>query len=247
MSHPAKKHKRSPSVTGSPAPSHAPMRSMKKYMGPRSYGKFQKRAKNEKKNFDTDIVAAGMSTIPSLATAATYCLNLFTAGTSANNVLGRQAVMRSLLLRMSIRTGGGINSSAAPTSIRVLVVYDRQPSGATAATSAVILGSTTFGTASPLNLGTSDRFTVLADEKFSLGGVASLGANTTTVTELPVAHYVDRYVKIGLPSEANTNFTGGIGGIQTGAVLILAWSDIAAANNPPVVDCAMSRIRFTDN
>lgn len=247
MSHPAKKHKRSPSVTGSPAASHAPMRSMKKYMGPRSYGKFQKRSKNEKKNFDTDIVAAGMSTIPSLATAATYCLNLFTAGTSANNVLGRQAVMRSLLLRMSIRQAGNVSTGATATSVRVLVLYDRQPSGAAAATSATILGATTYGTASPLNLGTSDRFSVLLDEKLTLGGIGVQGTVTNQCVELPAPQYVDRYVKIGLPSEANTNFTGGIGGIQTGAVLILAWSDIAAANNPPVVDCAMSRIRFTDN
>lgn len=247
---PNKRHKRSGS-TSKAAVSHsaAAPRFTKRYTVPRPFGKFQsQKGRVEKKNLDTDIVAAGLSTLPSLATATVYCLNLFNAGNTATTVTGRHCVMRSLLLRMSIREPGNttVNNTVPPTAVRVLVVYDRQPSGALG-TVAQILGSTTFGTASPINLAFSDRFSVLVDEKLTVGG----SYQTTSLSSLNYhpGQYVDRYVKVGLPCEAgNTGaFSGTIAGLATGAILLLAWSDVAAANNPPVVDAAMSRVRYVDN
>lgn len=243
-----KRHKRSGSVQAA-AVSHSvgAQRSMKRSMGPRSFGKFQAgKVKAEKKNFDTDIVAAGLSSIPSLATATVYCLNLINVGTGATSAIGRRLIMKSLLLRMSVREAQNttVSTTVAPTAVRVLVLYDRQPSGALPSV-ANILGTTTYGTASPLNLGFSDRFTVLLDEKFNIGG----SYQTTSLSSLNYhpGYFLDRYVKVGLPCEAVTTFSGTIAGIATGSILLLAWSDLAAASSPPLVDASMSRIRFIDN
>lgn len=246
----AKKHKRSGSVTVVAAsPSVVAPRSMKRSMGPRAYGKFQASKKHsEKKNLDTDIAAAGLSTVPSLATATVYCLNLLNTGSSGITTVGRRVIMKSLLLRASIRMGTSLNAPAATasTSVRVMVVYDRQPNGSLA-TIAQLLGATTYGTASPLSLANSDRFTILLDEKFGIPGCCVVTAGTNVAVDEPAPYFLDRYVKVGLPCEANGSaFTGAISGIATGGVFLLAWSDIAAANSPPVVDCAMSRIRYID-
>lgn len=242
MASPAKKHKRSGSVIVHPAPSPGVSRSMKKFTGPRSFGKFQAgKNKLEKKNLDTDIVAAGLTNLNNLAGSSTYCLNLLNAGNTATTAVGRRAIMKSLLLRMSI---GPVVQTVLTTTgnIRVLVVYDRQPNGSLA-TVAAILGTTTYGTASPLNLGNSDRFTVLLDEKLSIGCLYSSGTPTNYVSEAPVPVYVDRYVKIGLPVETSSAFNGTITNISSGSIVLLAWSDNASG---PVVVNAMSRVRYID-
>lgn len=246
---PVKRHKRSGSTAAAVvSPSAVVPRFTKRYTAPRSYGKFQKVSnKPEKKNLDTDIVAAGLTQLGSLATATTYCLNLFNTGTNANQAQGRHVAMKSLMLRMSIQpVPPNAAGSALPTIVRVLVVYDRQPSGSLAS-SAAILGTTTYGTASPLNLGNSDRFSVLIDEKIPISGQAIVGAPAAYVTQLGPGYFLDRYVKVRLPTEASgSSFTGVIGGIATGSLVLLVWSDIAAAAEPPRLAAGMSRVRFTD-
>lgn len=237
-----KRHKRSGSTGHKPGYSLPYLK--KRHNMPKIHGKFQVgRAKPERKNIDVDLAAA-LSTMPSLATATVQLLNAYTAGTSPNNTLGRRVTNLSLLIRMNIKVVGGTTPSE-PTTVRALVIYDRQPSGATPSI-ATIFGSSLYGVSSPLNLAYSDRFSVLMDEKRELGGVGVTGTLTNTLTELPPAVCIDRYVKCKLPSEATGSFTGAIAGLAEGAIFIVAFSDIAAASNPPVIVSGVSRIRFMD-
>lgn len=239
-----KRHKRSGSTAkGDASHSAGAPRFTKRYMVPRPFGKYQGyKPRNEKKNLDTDIVAAGLTSVPSLASASIQLLNPFNNGSTATTVVGRHCIMKSLLLRMNIIPVFTLSSS--PTTVRIVVFYDRQPSGAIPGVAGLFAQ---FGTASFNNLANSDRFSVLLDEKIPIGGMYITGTPTNVQQNIPKGLYVDRYVKIGLPCEASgAQFTGAIGGIATGALLLCCFSDIAAANNPPTVVSAASRVRYLD-
>lgn len=241
------RHKRPRSTSGPPAPSPAVTRSwVKKRSKPSLHGKFQApgKPKIEKKNFD---LATGSlpTTLPSPATATGVLLNAYNVGTTANGAIGRRVLNRSLLLRMSIKIADATNSPS--TACRVAVVYDREANGAAPAITDVWGTGAAQGTTCAANLDNADRFSILLDEKFTLQGIATNGAPVNYVQLQSMPYYLDRYVKVSLESVAKSNaFNGGISGIATGSIYLFAWSDIAAASNPPQVVAALSRVRFSD-
>lgn len=234
-----KKHKRSASWGKSPSSGVSPSMVKKRWKNSNNvHGKFQAGSKPhvEKKNFDTN-TGTLPTTLPSVASAAPTLLNAYTAGTSANAAIGRRVLNKSLLLRMMISSGGGTTF----TGCRVAVVYDRESNGAAPAFSDVFQSPGTNGTASANNLDNGDRFSILMDEKF----MVAPGASTAPTDKQ--TYYLDRYIKLGLESVAKGgSFTGAITGIATGSIYLFAWSDTAAASNPPVVIAAVSRVRFQD-
>lgn len=240
----AKRHKRSGSTAAKP--SSFPSFPRKKSNLAQVHGKFQVgKAKVEKKNIDADLNSI-ISTLPSLATATPVLLNRYSAGTGPTETLGRRVTNLSLLVRMNVTASVAINTQMAPTVVRVLVVYDRQPSNA-APSVANILGGTTYGVSSPLNLAFSDRFSVIMDEKQPLGGLFATGTATNAFGEVPKPVLIDRYVKLKLPTVSSSSFGGTVATIAEGGIYMLAFSDIAAANNPPTVTSGVSRIRFVDD
>lgn len=235
-----KRHKRSGS-SSAPKQGYTLNYARKKAFLPKIHGKFQVgKARLEKKNIDVDLNAT-VATLPSLVTATPVLLNTYSTGTTPNSTIGRRVTNLSLLVRMTVNNA--LSTSSACTC-RVLVVYDRQPSGA-APSVAQILGNTLYGLASVLNLGFSDRFSVLMDEKFSMG--ASFQSTASGFNSAPPNYQVDRYVKCKLPTESSSNFGGTIATIAEGAIYMLAFSDIAAASSPPSIVAGVSRIRFIDN
>lgn len=228
-----KRHKRSGS-SGLKS-GYGPSYQKKKVYLPKIHGKFQVgQPKVERKNIDVDLNAT-VATLPSLVTATPVLLNTYAAGTGPTGTIGRKATNLSVHVRMTITAGGGTTFSG----IRVLVVYDRQPNGA-ALSAATLLGATTYGSASLLNLAYSDRFSVILDEYRTL-----YPGSTATSADSQI-QVINRYCKCKLPSEAVSSFSGGIGQIASGAIWMLAWSDVAAASNPPSVLVGASRIRFID-
>lgn len=234
-----KRHKRSGS-SSAPKQGYTLNYARKKAFLPKIHGKFQVgKARLEKKNIDTDL-AAGLTNCPSLATATPLLLNTYSTGTTPNSTIGRRVTNLSVHIKANI-----VQSTApsAATVVRLLVVYDRQPSGS-APSIAQIFGNTLYGVSSVMNLGFSDRFSVLMDEKQTLAGIQqSTASGLYNVYNI----FVDRYVKCKLPTESSSNFGGTIATIAEGAIYLVAFSDIAAANNPPLLASGVARIRFIDN
>lgn len=243
----SKKHKRSGSVV---VPHSAPAGSVKRKNYPPAHGKFQVRVKMPKERKNLDLVNSLTSlTTPTLATP--LLLNSYTGGSNANQALGRRVINKSILIRATVcsdGTGLAANGVAYAVTCRFLVVYDRQPSAA-APTVATILQDLTAIGSSVMNLQNADRFSVLMDEKFPLGGITTgATAGVPICYADPSCHVVDRYVKVGLPTVANgPAFTGAVAGISEGAIWLLAFNDIAAgAGIGPKIVSMSTRVRFID-
>lgn len=244
----SKKHKRSGSVIV-PSGSGVVVKPRKKKTKASSHGKFQVKLKapKERKNID-QVNALTFFEVP--ATAVVTLLNTYTAGTGPNNAVGRRVVNKSVHVRMTVSsdgTGLAANGGIYGTTCRVLVVYDRQPTGAVPNTTNILQDTTALGSAL-MNLGNSDRYSILMDEKFVLGPVyCAATAGTPNVISEPGVYNVDRYVKVGLQSVANGSFTGAIGGILEGAIWLVAMSDQGGAGIRPKIVSMATRIRFTDD
>lgn len=135
--------------------------------------------------------------------------------------------MTSVQLRYNcLRTG-----SNGPSQVRIVILYDKQPTGALPVALDVFASDTSV---SPLNLSNSDRFLVLMDEMSD--SMQSTGLNISG----------SRYRKIDLQSTWPQGSSSGIANIKTGAVyLMLANNDAVTGTVSNNVDI-FTRIRFTD-
>lgn len=245
----SKKHKRSGSVIVHSASAAGPSHRRRPMV--QAHGKFQvkvKRAK-ERKNFD---LSNPLTFFDVPASAVVTLLNAYTAGTTANNTLGRRVVNKSVHVRLTAcwdTTGAAANAVFYATTCRVLVIYDRQNSTGTPGIAQILQDTAQLGSA-VMNLQYSDRFSIIMDEKFVLGPAAN-GATAGVVNVLgdAASYTVDRYVKVGLPTvAAGASFTGGVAGIAEGAIFLVAFCDQAHAASSGVKIVSMAtRIRFVDD
>jgi len=154
-------------------------------------------------------------------------LNVIIQGTSATaQRIGRKVTMTSLLIRYNVlRTGDN-----GPSQCRIVVIYDRQPTGVMPSATDVFAADYMV---SPLNLSNSERFVVIIDEL----------TDSFQSTSLNISGM--RYRKMGLPAIYSGN-GGDIAAIKTGAVYVFAANngDQAGANTL-TIDMA-TRIRYTD-
>lgn len=227
MSHtPAKKHKRSGSVKEAVQEVAKAISKPKKKMN-HDHGKFQstKKAKPEKKNFDT---TAAIAAFQPNGTAVLVPINLVPSGNTGSSAIGREMIQKSVHVRMNVT----VPAASAPHACRLLCVYDRSPNGALPAATQVV--AATDGACALMALANSDRFSVIFDEKFVVD------------PQGPQYVWVDRFTKISLKSHALGNaFTGGIAGVQEGAIYLLALSEGAVSPGPTITEMA-TRIRFYD-
>lgn len=186
-------------------------------------------AGGELKNIDVTspfpaLVAAGAGfTNPNL-------LNGVAQGTTATTRLGRRIVMKSLFIRATIRLAA---TTAGESTVRFLVVYDKQ-TNAVAANNADVF-EVPANIMSPMNLGNSNRFKVLCDKV-----IPCLGATG------PSSIVFQKYIKMNHPVEFNSGSAGTVGDIQTGSVYAYCGQDGGLITAAPVTT-AYTRIRFSDN
>lgn len=149
------------------------------------------------------------------------CINSLPQGTSGGERIGRKIQLRSMLIRWNAST------SATNASIRILIVYDKQGEGLTAPPITSVLATNNFN--SPMAMGTSDRFVVLADQISNAPGQNVLRADSF-------------YRKINLPMQF-LNAGGAIADISSGAIYIMS----CVLNGPTGAGIGYySRIRYTD-
>lgn len=172
----------------------------------------------EKKNVD---ITGSIGVVSGGLWSEVDCLNVLPQGTSGGERIGRKIQLRSLLIRWNV------SLNAIATAVRILVVYDKQGDSAIAPTIPSILATNNFN--SPMAMGQSERFIVLADE-----------INNCQVSDGYRAGQM--YRKINLP-EHFLNAGGTIADISSGGIYIMC----CALNAPTGAGIGYySRIRYTD-
>ena len=194
----------------------------------------------ELKGMDTVLTQASVVSTTN-TNAHAVVLNLIQPGTGSWNRVGRKAHLRSLRL---IGTALFINSVQAAsldqymTPLRMVVVWDKQPSGAAIPTFDAIFGITdqngseSSTVMAPLRYDNMDRFQVLKDSRLQvqLGG---LSGNTTGTADNYYYIPFDEYVPLG---NRETVFSGQsnpmtIADISTGALYVYFRTPLSIATN----------------
>lgn len=174
-------------------------------------------------NFLTNTIFAGVSVFDA---GGGDLLNGIATGTTATSRIGRKIRMKSIFIRAearmnSLSTGGG--------DIRVCVVYDKQANAALA-TKADAFALDDFLSAN--NLSNKDRFVTIFDKYMHID---TQNFNCSAMW----------FKKIDLETMFNTNNTGGITDITSGAiVMFIAQSGGISTNNGQIR--TNIRIRFDD-
>lgn len=165
--------------------------------------------------------------------------------------IGRTVQWKTFSVKGTI-TPAVINASSTysnPQNVRILVFWDTQANGTSPLTTDVLdAGSGTINTHSNLNLNNRERFKVLWDKVYSIGGY--YGAAITYAAG-PWAQKIKLFKKFKVPvNQVYNDGTGGSpGNIATNALWLLVIGDdalvVAPAKSNPMV-WLHTRGRFTD-
>lgn len=185
----------------------------------------------EKKNIDatsTTVITAAQTT------ANLVLLNAIDDGTLATQRIGRRTVMTSIEYRFEASLAA---TTAGNSPIRLLIVYDRQPNGALAASTDIV---TVDNIGSMMNLNNSKRFKVLVDEIIEELGTAGPGG----FYRKGFRDFTAKGRKTGLPCEFKGS-AGDITDITTGALIAAIWQNGNLITASPT-NLLWVRTRFTD-
>lgn len=211
----------------------------------------------EKKGMDTALTVAG----PVLATTNTngdcFVLDLIQQGAGSWNRNGRKVSLTSIRLRGTvvwIYANQAVTNDIGANTLRMVVVWDKQPSGAAIPTFDTVFGKTDqSGTESttmldPIKYDNMDRFQVLRDCVMDFKvRVDATGGTTNLVTE---TRTFDEFIKLG---SREVVFQGQsnpmtIADISTGACYVYFRSFVAAndVNDLSIAATSFARLRYVD-
>lgn len=216
----------------------------KRYGGRAGYGKGRSirrlggfaKEKVEKKFVDTYVTAAQMDSAGTLG-----LLNGVTQGDDYNERVGREIHMKSLDIRGGIQPQ---DAQVVDNFARLIVVMDKQANGA-APNGADILDVSTIAAAFAWNnLNNKDRFVILADKTYMLGGQDLTPATAgNTWVQPPTIAKVKIHIKLNTPLTF-LGTTNGIGSISTNSIYLFTVG--TAAPNTGHTFIGATRMRFTD-
>jgi len=181
-----------------------------------------------------DIASAGYA---GDTTGSVTALNLLAVGDDNTSRDGRQVCIKSVQIRGSCVPQ---DSSTQPTMARLLLVWDNAVNSGAIATVAQILSASTSNSF-PL-IDNANRFTILVDQQFVVGGFGTTA--TQTYAGSPMIVPVSIYKKLNLVTQYSGT-TAAIGSIQNGGLLMVTIGDQAAAAGTAF--SLATRVRFTDS
>jgi len=215
----------------------------------RSYG----RSSGELKGVDTSLTLS-----PVIATTTTngsaFLLNAIAPGSASYNRIGRKSSLKSLRIKggLSCVMTPSANGTVLANSLRMVVVWDKQPNSGAIPTWDVIfgvtdqLGNETSTVTAPLRYDNMDRFQVIKDKSYDLetliGGVASTAAIVQYLS-------VDEFISLG---GRETNYSGQsatctTADISTGALYVYFRAQANDATSAFSVDAdTIARLRYLD-
>lgn len=117
-----------------------------------------------------------------------FAINLVSEGSSFFNRIGRRIAMKSVEWKGVIYPVIVTNQNVSNGQLRFMIVYDRQPNGALAAVSDILLdtdnqGNTSTNNESGINLNNRDRFSVVMDKKMATPQYAFTTGTPNQITD----------------------------------------------------------------
>lgn len=183
---------------------------------------------NEKKVVDT-----APSSYVCDTTGSVTLLNGVATGTDFTDRIGRKIMLKSVYVRGRIApVDGGTSNSLA----RVMIVYDMQANGAAPAITDILKTATSQD---QLNMNNRDRFRVIMDKQFPVGGVDT----TVGYAQAPCIFQVKKFKRLNLET-LYSGTTNAIASIATGALFMVTIGDVAAGSGATFNGSV--RVRFMD-
>lgn len=197
---------------------------------PAKYMRAAVQAQKKKDAGYVDLAGAGYNcdTTGSIALIATIAQG---AGTSQR--IGKKAIYKSLQIRGHVAN----NSTAITNDVAVLIVYDRDPTGALPNVTDILTSSTHYGFLNDIN---SDRFRIVRRVTYSLSGNTATPATGNEIKDM------DEYIDLkGAPVQFKAAATGAIGDIAVGALYVVTVGSTVAGSAAASANLAF-RTRFVD-
>lgn len=205
------------------------------------------RSAGERKGVDFDISQASGIVATTSTNANAQCLNLIETGAASYNRVGRKVKLLTLRLKGSVGYGYTSGTGMPASILRMVVVWDKQPNGATIPVWNDIFGITNQGGAesstilAPVRYDNMSRFSVVAEHTFETGA----DIQTTTGITIPF----DKFIKLGgretVYSSTNNPMT--IADIGSGALYVFWRAHNNGTNGAWDVDAtSVARLRYVD-
>lgn len=200
----------------------------------------------EKKFFD---IASGTINISTTASINLLCIPQL--GTDFTNRIGRKILIKSVYIRGYVSTeaanSGFANSLSVGTQlVRMIILADMQPNGAAPAATDIL---NTADSASQLNANNRDRFKIIKDKTWCLGGTrTSITANEVQAVAIsPQQFNLKWYKRLNMETIFNAGNAGTIADINSGALYLVFIGNRAAGTNGDSNAFISTRVRFLDN
>jgi len=210
----------------------------------------------ELKGVDTDLTQASVLDTTS-TNAGAVVLNLIQTGNGSWNRNGREAILRSVRLRGQFNwayTNEAVTGNIFGNVVRMVVVWDKQPSSGTIPTFDTIFGQTSqLGTETTeyldaIKYDNMKRFQVLRDIVHEFKPkLDAAGGTVNAVTEsCPFDEYIDLKNRESVYSGQSNPLT--IADISTGALYVYfrAAANVAATSVVSVSPNSFARLRYSD-
>lgn len=185
---------------------------------------------NERKTIDVDRAAYVADT-----TGTVTLISGVANGADFTERIGRKILMKSIYVKGFIFN---IDNTTSPSLCRLILVYDNQTNGAAPAITDILKQSFSE---SQLNLNNRDRFKIISDKTWVLGGVSDVIQQS--IAGSPTVGKVKIYKKCNY-EEVFNGITNAVGSIATGAVWMVTIGNVGA--NAGGNFTLTTRIRFID-
>jgi len=202
---------------------------------------YQRGPPKELKSFDYyDATSRALVTVANVVGAANMAtgmsaINIPANGTQFYECTGNKLLARSLAVELELAQP---QTDVSSSTVRVMVVLDRQVSGAYPAIGALLYDNntgTTFN--SGVFIANRDRFAILRDFQISLDPAQRLTHHYETFIKLPQLECV----------YAPAASRGAIGSVNTGGLYLLAFYVQHVGTTAPTVDNVHCRFRYYDS
>jgi len=186
----------------------------------------------EKKSKDTQWTITGTLSPTETAIVPTTCLCTTSQGAGSDQRIGRRILVKSVYVRGRVFAPTTMTGAA---SFRMIIFQDKQPNGALAAPLDLLLANEFL---SPLNLGNSKRFKVLADETLD-GRTISVD----TVEGINFERYIKTNIDVGYVNGAGAGTEADV--LTNGIYAMVFFGGFGAGATAPTGKLWF-RIRYTD-
>lgn len=170
-------------------------------------------------------------------TGSVTALNLIAQGDDNTTREGRQCFMKSVHVQGVVRP---VDAQCGANYSRMLLVWDSQPNSGSIATITQILTAAT--SLASTNLDNRERFTILRDCRYAVGGISDTATQAYTIA--PGMHMINEFVNLKMQKTTFSGTTATIGSIATGALLLVTIGNLAAGLGSSFD--LTSRVRFYD-